>query len=109
MHYRQEKKKKVKVEGGLEREEIEYKLTKPIADIVGLSVSQTLTRSINTSVTTLLALGALYWLGGEVTETFALILMIGVLAGTYSSLCLANPLLIYLAERKLAAETETTT
>lgn len=105
--YRQEKKVKVKVEGGLEREEIEYKLTKPFADIVGESVSQTLMRSINTSVTTLLALGALYVLGGDVTATFALVLIVGVIAGTYSSICLANPLLIYFGERTLEAEKNT--
>jgi len=104
MQYRQEKKKKVKVQGGLQHEEIEYKLTKPFADIVGVSVGQTLMRSINTSVTTLLALIALYIIGGDVTATFALILIVGVVAGTYSSLCLANPVLIWYAERKLKAE-----
>ena len=98
--YRQEKKVKVKREGEMEREEIEYIMTKPFANVVGQSVSQTLMRSINTSVTTLLALGTLYFLGGDVTSTFAFILMIGVLAGTYSSLCLANPVLIWYAERK---------
>lgn len=99
--YRQEKKVKVKNEYGQIEEEIEYIPTKPFADVVGESVDQTILRSINTSVTTLLALGALYWLGGEVTQTFALILMAGVLAGTYSSIFLANPLLVFLAERKL--------
>ena len=98
--YRQEKKVKVKNELGQPEEQIEYIFTKPFADIVGQSVDQTILRSINTSVTTLLALGALYWLGGDVTETFALILMAGVLAGTYSSIFLANPLLVWYGERK---------
>lgn len=98
MQYRQEKKVKKKVDG-LEREEIEYILTKPFGDIVGLSVSQTLMRSINTSVTTLLALAALYFIGGTVTQTFALVLIAGVLAGTFSSICLANPLITLVAER----------
>ncbi len=102
LKHRQEKKVKVKVEGGMQREEIEYILTKPFSDIVGQSVGQTLMRSINTSITTLLALSALYFLGGDVTATFALVLIVGVLAGTYSSICLANPLLAYLGEKKLA-------
>lgn len=106
MQYRQEKKKKVKIEGGLEREEVEYKLTKPFAAIVGESVNQTLMRSINTSVTTILALLALWVLGGDVTQTFALVLIVGVIAGTYSSIFLANPLLIYFGERTLSRQPE---
>lgn len=104
LHYRQEKKHKVKVDGGLQREEIEYKLTKPFSEIVGMSVKQTLMRSINTSITTLLALVALFFIGGEVTATFALVLIVGVVAGTYSSIFLANPLLIWYADRNLADE-----
>ncbi len=100
MQFRQEKKTIVKVSGGMEREEVTYVLTKPFADIVGMSVSETLVRSINTSFTTMLALTALYFFGGAVTQTFALVLLVGVIAGTYSSICLANPLLVYLAERK---------
>jgi preprotein translocase subunit SecF len=104
LKYRQEKKKMVKNEYGQPEEQIEYIPTKPFADVVGESVDQTILRSINTSVTTLLALSALYFLGGSVTQTFALVLMAGVLAGTYSSIFLANPLLVYLAERKLAKQ-----
>ncbi len=77
-------------------------LQKPFAEIVGMSVEETLIRSINTSVTTLIALGTLFVFGGEVTKTFTLVLIAGVLAGTYSSICLANPLLVLLGERALA-------
>lgn len=98
--HREEKKVKVVSTDGLEREETTYKLLRPFADIVGESVSQTLMRSINTSVTTFAALLALYVFGGDVTRTFTLILMAGVIAGTYSSICIANPLLVYVAERK---------
>lgn len=105
--WRQEKKTKVVGVDGMEREEITYTLQKPFAEIVGVSVSQTLMRSINTSVTTLLALGALYFLGGEVTRTFTLVLIAGVLAGTYSSICIANPLLVFIAERKIDAQAST--
>lgn len=66
----------------------------PFPEVVGLSLGQTFTRSINTSVTTLLALLALYFLGGEITQNFALVLIAGVIAGTYSSLFIASPLLV---------------
>lgn len=99
-HFRQEKKIKVRSEGGVQREEIKYILTKPFGEIVGLSVSQTLLRSLNTSATTLLSLCALYFFGGEVTATFALVLIVGVFAGTYSSICIANPLLAYFGDKK---------
>jgi preprotein translocase subunit SecF len=98
--FRTEKKTKVIGTDGMQREEVSYTLQKPFTDIVGMSVSQTLMRSINTSVTTLIALLALYFIGGEVTRTFSLILIVGVLAGTYSSICIANPLLVWVAERK---------
>ncbi|MFT5849289.1 MAG: preprotein translocase subunit SecF [Patiriisocius sp.] len=105
--FRQEKKVMVVSTDGLEREEIEYILTKPFENIVGQSVTQTLMRSINTSVTTLVALLALYFVGGEVTQTFSLVLIAGVIAGTYSSICIANPLLVMVAERKLKDNKET--
>ena len=100
--FRNEKKVKVIGTDGMPREEVTYTLQKPFEEIVGMSVSQTLMRSINTSVTTLLALLALYFIGGDVTRTFALILIVGVIAGTYSSICIANPLLVWIAERKEA-------
>ncbi len=62
-------------------------------EIVGKSLSQTITRSINTSLTTLAVLLALYFFGGESTKQFALILSMGVVVGTYSSIFLAPPLL----------------
>lgn len=66
---------------------------------VGKSLKQTYMRSINTSVTTALALLALFFLGAGVTENFALVLLVGVVAGTYSSLFLAAPLLVMLQKR----------
>jgi len=64
------------------------------ADTVGISLEQTYARSINTSLTTLVVLAALYFLGGESTRLFSLTLLIGVIAGTYSSIFLASPLLV---------------
>lgn len=87
-------------EVGIIKEEIEYTLTKPFDEIVGESINKTIARSINTSITTLLALTALYIIGGDVTETFALVLIAGVLAGTYSSICIASPLLVAYAKWK---------
>lgn len=67
---------------------------KNFGDIVGESISQTFTRSINTSLTTLLALVVLYFVGGESTQHFSLALIIGIIAGTYSSIFLGSPLLV---------------
>lgn len=65
-------------------------------ETVGKSVSQTFGRSINTSVTIFLSLIALYFIGGESTKEFAFVLLIGVIAGTYSSIFVASPLLVTL-------------
>ncbi len=70
------------------------KSNKPFEEIVGDSISQTFTRSINTSFTTLLALIVLYFVGGESTHQFSLALIIGITAGTYSSVFLGSPLLV---------------
>ncbi|MBL4644257.1 MAG: protein translocase subunit SecF, partial [Candidatus Pacebacteria bacterium] len=61
---------------------------------VGKSLNQTYARSINTSLTTLAVLLALFFIGSEVTQDFALVLIAGVLAGTFSSLFIATPLLV---------------
>lgn len=98
--YRGEHKKKVKGPGGLEHEETTYSFKRPFSEIVGLSVNETMLRSINTSLTTGLALVALYFFGGEVTKNFALILLVGVAAGAYSSIFFASPLLVWYAEWK---------
>lgn len=99
VRYRQEKKIIEKDQFGQPKEHIEYKLNEPFDELVGKSVTESLTRSINTSLTTLLTLGALYLIGGSTTQTFALILLAGVVAGTYSSIFLASPLLVWYASR----------
>ena len=68
---------------------------------VGKSLSQTYTRSINTSLTTLFVLLALFFFGSEATQNFALVLATGVIAGTYSSIFLATPLLVAIGKRAL--------
>lgn len=99
MKYRVEKKVKVKNEYDQWVEESEYEPTKPFEAVVAESLDQALLRSINTSVTTFVALLALYLFGAEVTATFALVLMAGVAAGAYSSIFFASPLLVYVARR----------
>lgn len=76
------------------RENLRRGVGKSFEETVGLSVKQTLTRSINTSLTVLLVLFALFFLGGESTKFFSLALIIGIAAGTYSSIFLASPLLV---------------
>ncbi len=64
-------------------------------EIVNASVNQTLARSINTSVTTLLILGALYFFGGITTRDFVLVMILGIAIGTYSSIFFASMLLAW--------------
>ena len=62
--------------------------------LVNRSVRQTFTRSVNTSLTVVLAMIAVYIFGGETTRAFSLTLVIGVIVGTYSSIFIASPLLV---------------
>ena len=65
-------------------------------ELLNNSINQTLSRTIVTSLTTLIALIALYILGGPVIKDFSFAMIWGVLIGTYSSICLAVPFLLYL-------------
>lgn len=66
-----------------------------LPDLLNLAINRTLSRTVITSLTTLLALLALFFLGGEVIRDFSFAMIWGVIIGTYSSICLAVPLLIY--------------
>ena len=71
-----------------------FKYTKiSISDITNLSINETLSRTIITSVTTLLALISIYILGGEILRGFSFAMILGVLIGTYSSIFVASPIL----------------
>ncbi|MDA0305383.1 MAG: protein translocase subunit SecF [Proteobacteria bacterium] len=72
----------------------------PLAELLNNSINETLSRTVMTSVTTLLALLALYFLGGEVIRDFSFAMIWGVIIGTYSSICLAVPVLLYLNIRR---------
>ena len=65
-------------------------------EVINGSINQTLARTIMTSLTTLLVLLALFFVGGEVIHSFALALLVGVLIGTYSSIYIASSLLVLL-------------
>lgn len=67
---------------------------KPFIEVVGESINQTIVRSINTSLITLISLLVLYFYGGSSTEHFALVLIIGIAAGTYSSIFVGSALLV---------------
>jgi preprotein translocase subunit SecF len=69
----------------------------PFEEAVGQAIDETIGRSINTSLTVVLALLALIFIGAEATRDFALVLLVGVVIGTFSSICRSAPLLIPLA------------
>jgi len=72
------------------------------AFIVNRSINETLSRTLLTSGTTLLVVLALFVLGGGVIHNFAFAMLVGILVGTYSSIFVASPILIYWEERKAA-------
>ena len=67
-----------------------------IFDLTNTSINETLSRTIITSITTLLALLSIYFLGGEILKGFSLAMILGVIFGTYSSIYIANPILVLL-------------
>jgi preprotein translocase subunit SecF len=81
------------------RENMRKYKRRPLAEIIDLSLNETLTRTLLTSGTTLLALVALFIFGGEVIRGFTVALFWGILVGTYSSILIAAPLLIFLKLR----------
>ena len=81
------------------RENLRRSRSKPLVDVMNLSLNQTLSRTILTSSTTLLAVGSLLFMGGEVLRGFAFIMTIGVIAGTYSSIYIASPFTLFWEQR----------
>ncbi|KND49948.1 MAG: preprotein translocase subunit SecF [Parcubacteria bacterium C7867-008] len=80
----------------------EHRVVEDFEVTVGKSVTETLGRSINTSLTVVLALLALVFVGSSATVDFSWVLLVGVIAGTYSSILLAAPLLIPLSKKFVA-------
>jgi preprotein translocase subunit SecF len=77
-----------------------YGTKRPFETVIGESLVQTFTRSINTSVTVIISLIALYYLGPVSTKFFALTLTVGMIVGTYSSIFVASPALTYFVKKK---------
>jgi preprotein translocase SecF subunit len=73
------------------RENMRKSRRKPLIEIMNESINQTLSRTILTGGSTLLALAALLWLGGDVIRGFAFVMLVGILVGTYSSIYVASP------------------
>ena len=67
-----------------------------IFNLTNISINETLSRTVITSITTLLALLSIYFLGGEILKGFSLAMILGVIFGTYSSIYIANPILVLL-------------
>ena len=67
-----------------------------IFELTNISINETLSRTIITSVTTLLALISIFIFGGEILKGFSFAMILGVIIGTYSSIYIANPILVYL-------------
>ena len=67
-----------------------------IFELTNISINETLSRTIITSVTTMLALLSIYIFGGEILKGFSLAMILGVVFGTYSSIYIANPVLVFL-------------
>ncbi len=77
------------------RENLRKNRRAPLQDVLNLSLNQTLSRTVLTSGTTLLAVGTLYAFGGDVIRGFAFIVLCGVLVGTYSSIFVASPVVLF--------------
>lgn len=87
------------------RENLRYYSKKmSFGEIVDASVNQTLARSINTSLTTLITLGALYFFGGVTTKDFVLAMILGIIIGTYSSIFFCSVLLDFWNDKKTAGK-----
>ena len=85
------------------RENLRYYSKKmTFAEIVDASVNQTLARSINTSLTTLITLGALYFFGGVTTKDFVLAMILGIIIGTYSSIFFCSMLVEFWNDKKIS-------
>lgn len=86
------------------RENLRKHQRDPLIKIINDALNQVLSRTILTSLTTLLAVVVLYLLGGPVLRDFALVLIIGVIVGTYSSIFIASPILLMWRRRGLTAQ-----
>ncbi|MFQ5911957.1 MAG: protein translocase subunit SecF [Nitrospinota bacterium] len=76
------------------RENLKMRRKETIGELINVSINQTISRTVLTSATTLFVVLALYFIGGEVIRGFAFALLVGILAGTYSSIYIAAPIIL---------------
>jgi preprotein translocase subunit SecF len=86
------------------RENLKLKISGDFETVVGKSLSQSFTRSVNTSLTVVIVLFAIFFFGPETTKNFALVLITGMIVGTYSSIFVASPLLVLVEKRQRASK-----
>lgn len=88
------------------RENLRKYKKKPVDEVMNQSINDTLSRTILTSGSTLTALFALYFFGGEVIASYSLPIIVGVIVGTYASICIASPMLLFFNLRTFIDEEE---
>lgn len=82
------------------RENTERYRRKELGSLINVSINETLTRTVATSVTTMLAIGCLMLLGGDVIRNFALAMFLGIIFGTYSTVFVASPMILIMEDIK---------
>ncbi|HZB93039.1 MAG TPA: protein translocase subunit SecF [Stellaceae bacterium] len=86
------------------RENLRKFKTMPLRELIDLSINQTLSRTVATSLTVLLSIVPLAVIGGEAIRGFALIIIFGIVVGTSSSIFIASPILLFLGQKRLRPE-----
>lgn len=82
--------------------EVGPRMTKmPFKDVINFAINNTLSRTIITSFTTIMVVVSIYLLGGEALKDFSFVLLVGFIAGTYSSIFIASPLVLFFRRRHL--------
>jgi preprotein translocase subunit SecF len=76
------------------RENLKIRRTEPMGKVVNDSINETLSRTINTSMATMVTVVVLYFYGGAVVHSFSLALILGIIVGTYSSIFVASPVVV---------------
>jgi len=89
------------------RENMRKYKVKPMDELLNDSTNETLARTVVTGLTTLIALIALYSLGGSVIRDFSFAMIWGIIIGTYSSICVAVPMLLYMGKIRRSPDEET--
>ena len=83
------------------RKQKEVERDKEVKELINLGVNECLSRTILTSITTLLVVLTLYIFGGEILNDFALSIIVGLITGTYSSIFIAGSTIFYFRKKKI--------